>query len=616
MKYSLVFIILFVILSLMNSTQLKQFERFKEGFADLYTHTQEKKLNRKILIIGIDEKSIDRFGRWPWDRSILAKGIENLQSAGVVGFDMVFSEPTSHDAELAMAIGSLKNSVCGFFLRKTTSTPTNEDQLAILADSSLDLLQSKLQEETHFLSASAVELNDLTLLQSCTMQGAFSTILSEDKLYRDYPVAFFYHNTLYPSLALQMLRLYLNEDLDYINTRTLQLGEEKLQLNERGFVRLNFYDKKEYKVISFSDIYDGKISKELLKNKLVLFGITEMGVGDVVSTPIGNLYGVFLHATFLSNFLNDEFIVSFWWIDTLVLFITLCLVYSVLYVESIFKRFALYAIIYFGMYEISLWIFNTYSLQIDMFTPLIGTIFTVMIQESWLFYDQERDARFVKKAFSNYLSNELLNLLVKNNKKLQLGGEEKELSILFSDIRNFTNLSEKMYDPQQLIALLNRYFTPMTQAVLNNQGMVDKYIGDAVMAFFNAPVAIDNHAKAACTCALEMIEKLKKLNSELEAEGMEPIHIGIGINTGEAVVGNMGSAKRFNYTVIGDSVNLASRLEGKTKEYGVNIIISRKTYEQVKDTFECKDLGLSKIKGKKEPVQIYELIAKRFQESF
>ena len=611
MRYSFVFLTLFFILLVIKSAHFNQFESFKEGFSDLQSNSQSMRFNQKILIIGIDEKSIDRFGRWPWDRNILAKGMENLQSAGVVGFDMVFSEPTAHDAELATAIGSLQNSVCGFFLRKKASTPANKEQLAILADSSLDLLQSKLQEDTHFLSANAVELNDLTLLQSCTMQGAFSTILSEDKLYRDYPIAFFYEDTLYPSLALQMLRLYLNEDIDYIDTRTLKLGKEKLHLDERGFVRLNFYDKKEYKVISFSDIYDGKISKELLKNRLVLLGITEVGVGDVVSTPIGSLYGVFLHATFLSNFLNDEFIVSSLWIDTLILFITLFLFYSVLYVKNILKRFTLYTIIYFGMYGLSIWVFNVYSIQIDMFTPLIGAIFTIMIQESWLFYDKERDARFIKKAFSNYLSNELLNLLVKNNKKLQLGGEKKELSILFSDIRNFTNLSEKMHDPQQLIALLNRYFTPMTQAVLNNKGMVDKYIGDAVMAFFNAPVEIDDHAQAACDCALEMIEKLKKLNMELESEGIQPIHIGIGINTGEAVVGNMGSAKRFNYTVIGDSVNLASRLEGKTKEYGVNIIISQKTYEQVKETFQCRDLGITHVKGKEEAIQVYELLAKR-----
>jgi len=612
MRYSLVFVTLFVILLVIKSAQFSQYGGFKEGFSDLYTHSQEKNLNRKILIIGIDEKSIDRFGRWPWERSILAKGIKNLQNAEVVGFDMVFSEPTSHDAQLAAAIENLENSVCGFFLRKKATAPADEEQLAILADSSLDLLQSKLQDDTHFLSANAVELNDLALLQSCTMQGAFSTLLSEDKLYRDYPVAFFYGDTLYPSLGTQMLRLYLNEDLDYIDKRTLKLGKEKLYLDDHGFVRLNFYDKEEYKVISFLDVYDGKIPKELLKNRLVLLGITEMGVGDVVSTPIGSLYGVFLHATFLSNFLNDEFIVSFYWIDTLVLFIILFLLYSILYVKSIFKRFALYVVVYFGMYEISLLAFNIYSIQIDMLTPLIGTVLTVMIQESWLFYDKEKDARFIKKAFSNYLSNELLTLLVKNNKKLQLGGEKKELSILFSDIRNFTNLSEKMHDPQQLIALLNRYFTPMTQAVLNNRGMVDKYIGDAVMAFFNAPVAIDNHAQAACDCALEMIEKLKKLNMELEAEGMKPIHIGIGINTGEAVVGNMGSSKRFNYTVIGDSVNLASRLEAKTKEYGVNIIISQTTYEQVKDTFECRDLGVTQIKGKEKVVHIYELVAKKF----
>jgi len=613
MRYSLAALSVFFILLLLQSAHFNILETFKERFADLHVYPQEKQLNQKIVIIGIDEKSINRFGRWPWDRRILAKGIEKLQSAQVVGFDMVFSEPTLHDVKLADAIETLPNSVCGFFLRKKAlSSIKNEAQTTILADSSLDLLQSKIKNNTRFLSANSVELNDLILLHSCTMQGAFSTILAEDKLYRDYPTAFFYKDTLYPSLGVQMLRLYLNEDIDFINDRTLKLDNRFFHLNKFGFVRLNFYKQKEYKAISFSDLYDGKISKEFLRKKLVVIGVTEIGVGDVVSTPIGNLYGVFLHATFLSNFFNNEFIISYWWMDALVLFFVLFLVYIILFVKNIVRRFALYLIVYLSIYKISIWIFAVYSLQIEMFFPLIGEIFAVMLQESWSFYDKEKDARFVKKAFSNYLSNELLNLLVKNNKKLQLGGEKKELSILFSDIRNFTNFSEKMNDSQELIALLNRYFTPMTQAVLDNKGMVDKYIGDAIMAFFNAPVAIDNHAEAACLCALEMIEQLKKLNAELEAEGKAPIHIGIGINTGEAVVGNMGSSKRFNYTVIGDSVNLASRLEGKTKEYGVNIIISQRTYVQVKDIFECRDLGVSNIKGKKEPVQIYELQYKRF----
>jgi adenylate cyclase len=214
----------------------------------------------------------------------------------------------------------------------------------------------------------------------------------------------------------------------------------------------------------------------------------------------------------------------------------------------------------------------------------------------------------MRGAFSNYLSADLLDKLIQNPNALKLGGEKKELTILFSDIRGFTTISESM-DPVSLIKLLNRYFTPMTNAVLNHGGMLDKYIGDAVMAFFNAPINVPDHADATCRAALEMIEKLEILNSELEAENRDAIHIGIGINTAEVVVGNMGSDTRFNYTVIGDGVNLASRVEGLTKNYGVNILITEFTVEKLTNNFLYRKIEPVKVKGKDEAVLLFELMA-------
>jgi adenylate cyclase len=213
----------------------------------------------------------------------------------------------------------------------------------------------------------------------------------------------------------------------------------------------------------------------------------------------------------------------------------------------------------------------------------------------------------MRDAFSSYLSADLLDQLIENPEALALGGEKKELTILFSDIRGFTTISESM-DPVSLINLLNRYFTPMTNSVLEHGGMLDKYIGDAVMAFFNAPVDVKEHANAGCDTALEMIEKLDELNIELAAEGIPPIRIGIGLNTAEVVVGNMGSDTRFNYTVIGDGVNLSSRVEGLTKNYGVDILITEFTVEKITKDFVYRKIEPVKVKGKDEAVLLYELM--------
>jgi adenylate cyclase len=262
---------------------------------------------------------------------------------------------------------------------------------------------------------------------------------------------------------------------------------------------------------------------------------------------------------------------------------------------------------YIVVYLVVRAIFVKYNIYSDAFYPLIAFLLSAISIEILAFTIQEKGSRFLKNAFSSYLSADLLNQLIKNPEALALGGEKKELTILFSDIRGFTTISESM-DPVSLIKLLNRYFTPMTDAVLENGGMLDKYIGDAVMAFFNAPVDVTNHADATCKTALQMIERLEMLNHELSAEGINPIHIGIGINTDDVVVGNMGSNTRFNYTVIGDGVNLASRVEGLTKNYGVNILITEFTVTHLKESFLIRPIEPVKVKGKDEAVLLYELM--------
>ncbi|WP_345993423.1 adenylate/guanylate cyclase domain-containing protein [Sulfurimonas sp. HSL-1716] len=593
--------------------KVEPFESFSLRFNDIDFDLQKKSPDKRIVFVAVDEQSVNEYGRWPWDREILAKGISKLNQADVVLMDMIFSEPTEKqkDRALADSLSGLKSSVCGFFLRHNATQKITPDQENVLGDSSLDLLQSQIASfgDPKFISADNAEMNILPILQSCSMSGSFSTLRESDHLLRSYPVAVYFDNMLFPSLAVQGLRLILNKDIKRIDSRHVSIGEYRVNINEKGFVRLNFYQPKQYKIISFLDLVQGKVKPDYFKNKIVILGITEVGAGDIAATPMGALYGPLLHYTFLSNLLSHHLITEPPYITSVLIVIMVLLPFILLlFVKKVVNRVVLDIVGYLLVYLFVRYIFVFYNIYSDAFYPLVAFILSTVSVEVMAFTIQEKGSRFIRNAFSSYLSADLLDKLIKNPEALSLGGEKKELSILFSDIRGFTTISESM-DPVSLIKLLNRYFTPMTDAVLQNGGMLDKYIGDAVMAFFNAPVDVPDHANASCRAALQMIEELDKLNKELSLEGIDPIRIGIGINTDEVVVGNMGSNTRFNYTVIGDGVNLASRVEGITKNYAVNILITEFTLKRLKEGFLTRVIEPVKVKGKDEAVLLYELMS-------
>jgi len=609
----------FVILSFVGAlllylsiNRVEPFESFSLRFNDINFNLQKKEPNKDIVFVAIDEPSVNEFGRWPWKREILAKGIDKLTESQILIMDMIFSEPTNErsDKILSDSIANVNASVCGFFLRQKATQLMGEEELDLLDDSVLDLLQSQIARESNpiFVSAPYAEINILQVLQSCSLSGSFSTLAESDKLLRSYPVSLYFHNKLFPSLSVQALRIKYDKDIIRVSENEVSLNKKTITLNDKGFVRLNFYKRQQYNIVSFLDLVNGKIEPSFFKDKIVLLGITEIGAGDVVSTPVGFLYGPLLHYTFLSNFLEDHLIVEKQlWTSLLIIFFLFLPLLLLLLVKKTLYRSLLNATIYILVYIGVRYLFVEYMLYIDLFYPLLALLISVMLIEMFEFNSHEKKSKFIKDAFSAYLSSSLLEQLVKKPDSLSLGGEKKELTILFSDIRGFTTLSESM-SAHDLVHLLNRYFTPMTDAVLEHNGMLDKYIGDAIMAFFNAPVDVKEHAKKACFSALDMIEKLKELNQELLLEGIQPIEIGIGINTAEVVVGNMGSDTRFNYTVMGDGVNLASRVEALTKQYGVNIIITEFTRIQIGSEFLWRELEPVIVKGKDEAILLYELM--------
>jgi adenylate cyclase len=347
----------------------------------------------------------------------------------------------------------------------------------------------------------------------------------------------------------------------------------------------------------------------------VFVGVTETGIADVRATPLAPAYpGVEMHATLAANVLEQRFLTR----DSrtmaieigAMLALPLLLTFFQIAVSGPLYGFLVFFLSVTGYIGGNFLLFDKYHFDLSLAYPLLPLAFTYVCGECYRNLVVERKGRQLKKAFSTYLSADLVSEIAKNPNLLKLGGETRVISILFSDIRGFTTLSEKL-TPEELVALLNQYLSPMTRIVMEERGTLDKFIGDAIMAFFNAPLEVPDHPGRSCRCALRMIEELAALNAKLTLRNVPEIKIGIGIHTGEAVVGNMGADIRFDYTAIGDSVNLSSRLEGLTKFYGVPVIVSDATRKQVGSEFHFRELDLVRVKGKHEPVAVYELITKQ-----
>jgi len=580
---------------------------------DIYFKFNARKINPQVELVVIDEKSVNVFGRWPWNRKILARGLKNLSLAKVVTLDMVFSEPTNLSADefLAKTIEEMNNVVCGFFVRLRSTQKVSQDIIDIMSDSAL----MNVPEVVPFPMAKYIEPNILPITQACTLIGTFNTFADKDNILRHYSLGFIYKGDFYPSIGVQALRLALNQDAWISKNGEFFIGKRKVFTDETHSALLNFYSLKEYKkhMISFVDVYKKKVSPEYFKNKIVIVGISEAGVTDIRATPIGQIPGPLLHLTFISNFLNHELLKSYPLLDAILIVSGLLLI-GITYklFETSYVRIIFYLLYSAFLILIGITIYKYTSIRIDLFFPVINIFLLGLIVETYLSLVKSQQAKFLKSAFGAYLSEKLLDVIIKDPSKLRLGGEKREVTVLFSDIRNFTSIAENL-SPTTLVEILNQFLTPMTDIILKNNGTLDKYIGDAIMAIWNAPVDVEDHPKKALITAYEMLEELKSVNETFKKKYELQIDIGIGINTGYVVVGNMGSAKRFDYTAIGDTVNLASRLEGLNKVYKTNVIFSEFTYDKVDFSdlpFIPVILDMVKVKGKEQPVKIFTILPK------
>ncbi len=609
-----------------------------------------------VIIVAIDEKSIKELGRWPWSRDIIAQGIEKLIKMGAktVGLDIVFSEREEfkqkekfiefleqmEDEELKKNLSVVirninpdknlvetfrryrENIVAGYFVFM------KEEEIGDVKIKWSDryiknsfvnvIINSTPSVEPVLKRAIAVENNIQDIEMATKHFGFFNAISDKDGIYRRALLLIRIGDTIYPSLPLEMLRVYTDSNIIVYATdgfiTKIKIGNYSIYPDEKGTIPLAFLGPgKTFPHYSFSDIIKERISPEKIKGKMVLIGATAIGIYDLRPTPMDERFpGVEVHATVIDNILKSRPLKRYDWMwifEMLGIWLMFFIMGTVFLKTGPFPAILTSAGIILFFNAFAFYLFLKKRIWVILLYPNISLLGLTLIMSFYKYLSEEKMKKMIKNAFSKYLSDKLVEIIVRNPEKLKLGGEKKEITVLFSDIRGFTSISEKL-PPEEIANLLHEYLTPMSEVILENDGLLDKYIGDAIMALFGTPVWMETHAIKACETALSMIKKLDELNKKWEKTKGLKLKIGIGINTGECVVGNMGSDILFDYTAVGDTVNLASRLEGTTKFYGVGIVVSEFTVSKTGKQFLFRKLDLVRVKGKEKPVKIYELVGR------
>ncbi|HET6222398.1 MAG TPA: adenylate/guanylate cyclase domain-containing protein [Dongiaceae bacterium] len=606
-----------------------------------------------VVIVDIDEKSLAELGQWPWPRSVLASLVNRLRADGAaaIGFDVIFSEP---DRNLSVDTARLLSLPAADLRQALTNLQTND---IIFADSlsggRVVLGQLGLSPEErapapvrdaqttpaliggdprpYLYSYAALLENIPPLAAAAAGRGSFSLVPEVDGIVRRVPLVTRVGDSIVPSLDAEVLRVATGQKNYAIRLErqwggvtagiaAVVVAGVAITTDRHGMVYLRYGPHERARFVSASDAIAGRVDPKRFAGHIVLVGTSAAGLRDLRQTPLDvAMPGVEVHAQLLESILAGTYLTLPSYAQGLELVITafggLMLI---LLVPMVGPRWTLtlHSVATAGLIAGSLFAFKELSFLFDWSFPTLSGTAVYLLLVYVKYTVEERQRRRITGIFGQYLSPVLVEQLARQPP--QLGGELRNMTVMFADLRNFTTISERLRnDPQGLTALINRFLTPMTMAVLAESGTVDKYIGDSLMAFWNAPLDIERHGAHACAAALAMAAGLDRLNDELRGEA-EPASVGaaappvslgmgIGINTGECVVGNMGSTHRFNYSVMGDSVNIASRLESLTKLYGTGILISESTYAEAKE-FAALEVDLVAVKGRREAVHVFALL--------
>jgi adenylate cyclase len=600
------------------------------------------KTARPVRVIDIDDKSLAKYGQWPWPRTRVAELVNRLTGLGaaVIAFDIVFSEPDRLTPGVAAdTIQGLDEAT----RNKLRALPNNDQVLTdamrrsrvVLAESGLPSVVPNLDstlpqtglamlggEPQRFLFESPGLLRNIPVLEAAAGgRGLISIRPERDGIIRRVPMLMLAQGVTMPSLSLEMLRVATGTDTILVKsdpTGVKSVGVRGFQVPTDGSGQLwvHFAHRDPKIVISAADVLDGLVSPDEISQRLMIIGSSAAALYDVKTTPLDPaMPGPEIHAQVLESALTGMVLSQPNYAIDAELCAAILLGIVIIWVAPLLSPVILFAfgpLITVSLIGASWYFYVQQRLLIDFTYPLLSSLMIYLTLVFSSYVREQSQRRRIRSAFGQYLSPALVEQLAQSPEKLVLGGEEREMTIMFSDVRGFTAISESYkHDPQGLTALMNRFLTPLTNAILERKGTIDKYMGDAIMAFWNAPLDDTAHQINACEAALDMLERIDALNREREIEAQHgghvyiPINVGVGLNTGICVVGNMGSNLRFDYSVLGDSVNLASRLEGQSREYGFPIIVGSNTALAVKDKFATLELDFIMVKGKKEPEVIY-----------
>ena len=608
-----------------------------------------KTLDPRIVILDIDEKSLNAEGRWPWSRNKLALMTRQLfdrYQVRVLGYDVAFAEadPSSGLSTLdALAANDLRGVneyrtalerlrpsldydqlfaeeikkypvVLGFFLGG------KPERSGVLPPPIFSFKDLGYEQINHHLAA-GFSGNIATLQKAATAAGHLYPSLDFDGVTRRVPMYMRYEDGFHEAIALSMIRTYLGNAPARVQVepyggfskaavvRSVQVGDLRIPLDESMSAMIPYRGARDvFQYVSATDVVRGTLPPEALKDKIVIVGTSAQGLVDLRATPVREDYpGVEVHASLLSGFL-DQTIMHHPPEARTIAVLTILLLgipFAILLprVSAVIATVAITALVVVVV-SINLFLWRVHHIVLSVAVPLLMLLMLYFMNMAYGFFAQERAKRLITGLFGTYVPRELVEQMSKNPEEYSMRGESREMTVLFSDVRDFTSISEGL-TAEQLKEMMNAYLTSMTEVIQQQNGTIDKYIGDAIMAFWGAPIPNAQHARDGLEAAMEMQKSIRTLDPDFARRGWQPLHIGVGLNCGEMNVGDMGSKFRRAYTVMGDAVNLASRLEGLTKEYGVGILVSESVVNAV-PSFLYREIDKVQVKGRAEGVAIFE----------
>lgn len=615
-----------------------------------------ERLGQPIRIIDIDEASIETFGQWPWPRTLMAQMVDRLGELGAatIAFDIVFSEPDRTGPkgfidQLRQRQSPLLNEIKGLVAALPDNDLLFEEALAttpvvlgFFPDATVDgelprkppgiAVAGNEQPHDAVPSLSGAVMNLPALQEKAAGVGAITLTHGNDDVVRRVPMLWSNGKNFYPALSIETLRVAQNRDSYVLRTTSgrggiaagkeemdaIRVGQFEVPTDETGALQLYFAREDPAIYLSATDLMNrpaGEVAP-LVEGHIVFVGASAIGLRDQRVTALGDsVPGVSMHAQAVDQMLSGSFLTRPDWAQGAE--IATMIVLTLLIVAILPIAGSVLSAIFGGVCALVIvsasWVaFSRYGLLIDPLFPLATGTLIFLVTTILLFAFAEKEKRFVRGAFQRYLAPDLLNQLERDPRSLKLGGEIRDLTLMFMDVRGFTPISEKL-NPEELVGFLNQLLSPLSDTIQNHEGAIDKYIGDSIMAFWNAPLPVENHPAKAARAALSMLAIVEKLNTE-DAFGfaergidIDGVQIGIGINTGEGCVGNMGSSTRFNYSVVGDTVNIAARIESSCKDVGWPVLLSEATALAC-EGFAMLEAGSIPLKGKSRPLPLHALI--------